>query len=73
MTYNRDGEKITLAMTSDEYLQLLLILGYALGARYAEGDRDGFYKWIAFVNSLNAENPHFTPYEIPDAYREEIQ
>lgn len=73
MSYTRYGEHVTLAMTPDEYAQLLLMLGYALGARHKEGDLGGFYRWLAFVNDLNTGNPQFTPYEIPDRYREEIR
>lgn len=72
MNYSKDGEKITLAMTSDEYMQLLFMLGVALGATHKHGDDRVFYQRLAFINRLNTGNTGFIPYEIPDRYREEI-
>lgn len=57
MSYSRYMDNVTLTMTSDQYAQLLFILGYACGARYKEGDRGVAYKWIEFVNeNLSAGN-----------------
>lgn len=71
MPYSRDGEKITLTMTSDEYSQLLFMLGVSACESNKPGDRTIFYRYNAFMNHLNAGNPDFTPYEIPEEYREE--
>lgn len=67
MTYSQTGDKVSLEMTLGNYMQLLMILGFALGARQAQGDRPGFYRWLAFVNDLNTGNPNFAAYEIPKA------
>lgn len=66
MTYSQMGDKVTLEMTLGDYTQLLMMLGFALGARDAQEDRGGFYRWLAFVNDLNTGNPNFVPYKIPD-------
>lgn len=73
MTYSQNGENITLAMTSEEYMQLLHMLGVAIGAIHKGGDDRLFYTSLAFINRLNAGNSGFIPYKIPDRYREEIQ
>jgi hypothetical protein len=56
-------------MTRDEYDQLIVMLGFAIGAVSGSGDTAQFYRWLAFVNNLNATNPDFAPYEIPAEYR----
>lgn len=67
MGYSRRGEKVSLELTSDEYDQLLLILGYALGARMHDHGHDATWdRWLVFVNNLNAGNPRFVPYEVPE-------
>ncbi len=65
VTYKRQGDDITLEMTVGDYEQLLMILGYAIGA-CSERSEQEFYLWLKFVNELNTGNPHYTPYEIPD-------
>lgn len=70
MPYSRDGDKITLTMASDDYAQLLFMLGIAAGAMSKEGNERAFYRSVALMNHLNAGNPDFIPYEIPEEYRE---
>lgn len=62
MTYTKDGEKVTIEMTHEDYETLLLMLGAATGAVHDEGS---FYGFLKFVNELNRTNPRFTQYEIP--------
>ena len=64
VTYKREGDDITLEMTAADFGQLLLIVGYAIGACSGRAE-PMFYPWLRFVNELNTGNPHFTPYEIP--------
>jgi hypothetical protein len=56
-------------MSHEQYDRLIVMLGFAIGAVSREGDPARFYRWIAFVNDLNATNRDFTPYEIPVQYR----
>lgn len=69
MTYKRVGEHITLEMRPSDYEKLLCILGLAMGAVRRMGwPRDTFYRILEFLNELNATNPEYTPYEIPEQY-----
>jgi hypothetical protein len=65
MSYKREGEHVTLEMTSDDYGGLLVLLGYATGAMRQRGD-EMFWDALRFVNRLNEGNSAFTPYSIPD-------
>ena len=62
--YSRDGDVVTLRMTVDDWGNLLASLGAADAARLS--DKAMFYRGIALLNRLNAGNPNFTPYEIPE-------
>lgn len=64
----REG-RVQLDMPRDDWETLLIMLGYALGAAGHSKDKEQFWRWVAFVNRLNATNPRFTPYEIPEEFR----
>jgi hypothetical protein len=64
MKYAREGDEVTLEMTVDSYLFLLMLLGISAGHLY-ESDRPMFWRAIRFVNELNADNPAYKPYELP--------
>jgi hypothetical protein len=66
MTYTRDPDTVTLEMTPAEYSQLLLILGYATGSASKANDKEMAYSVLAFANALNATNPDFRQYAIPE-------
>jgi len=66
MTYTRDGDRVTLEMTGEDFDRLIHLFGYAAGAATREEDKTLFYQWIQFANDLNATNPRWTPYEIPE-------
>ena len=66
MKYTEKDDTITLEMSRGDYNHLLLALGMAAGLA---SDKPTFWKWIEFTNRLNAGNPHFTPYEIPDEFK----
>lgn len=69
MKYIENGDTITLEMSFDDYSLLLIMLGAATGLAHQRGDEVRFWRWIDFVNRMNAGNPNFTPYDIPDEYR----
>ena len=71
MTYTQTGERVTLEMTRDDYAQLTLMLGFAVGAASAQGRKDNFWRWLRFVNELNRTNPNFKPYAIPPEFLKE--
>jgi hypothetical protein len=68
MTFTREDDKVTLEMTVDQWENLLLLTGIALGAIQRSGNPKLFYTWLKFINALNRTNPAFTPYEIPPEY-----
>jgi hypothetical protein len=61
MTYKSEDDRVTLEMSREDYGQLLLLLGMALGA---SGGGESFSRILMFVNELNRTNPNFTPYEV---------
>lgn len=69
ITYTRQGDQVTLEMSGDDFDQLLMILGYAAGSAHRDRELLTFYAWLDFTNRLNATNPSFTPYEIPEEYK----
>jgi hypothetical protein len=70
MTYAENGDKVTLEMTRGDYGELIMLLGYKLGAVLgAPHGQTEFWGFLDFVNRLNATNPHFTQYQIPEEFR----
>lgn len=57
---------IALRMNQDEWDELLVTLGYAGGAMASAGEPLMFNRTLRLVNRLNAGNPDFIPYEIPE-------
>ncbi len=68
MTYTRNGVSVRLDMTSEDFDELLLMTGYAAGGA-SRLNLPLFWRWIRLANKMNATNPNFTPYEIPEEYR----
>lgn len=64
MIYTRQGDRVTLEMTLVDYEQLLILLGYALGAALPR-DSAMFRSFLTLVNELNATNPEYAPYAAP--------
>jgi hypothetical protein len=56
---------ITLDMSSSDFEELLLALGFAAGAAHRDHDMRLFWRFIAITNRINRTNPNFDPYEIP--------
>ena len=68
MTFKREGDRVTLEMSCEDYAMLTRMCGYAAGAVLKEGDKEQFWRQIRFVNDLNRTNPNFRPYEIPEEF-----
>lgn len=66
MTYTRKDDTSTLTMSQAEYETLLLMLAAAAGNQI--GDPVCFWRWIQFANKMNAGNPKWIAYEIPEEY-----
>jgi hypothetical protein len=62
--YSRDGDVVTLRMTSDDYAAVLLGLG-ALASVIGQSGGDPL-RIFAAADRLSVGNPNYTPYEIPD-------
>jgi hypothetical protein len=65
MKYTRDGDRITLEMTVDDYSSLMVMMGMVLGLTYSGSDRKMARECTRFVNEMNADNPAYKPYAIP--------
>ena len=63
--YKTDGKTVTLTMTREDYMWLIISLGYAVGATRNDGVSSLHLGSLALANRLNAGNPNWTPYEIP--------
>lgn len=70
MGYRRDGDKVTLEMSLDDWERLLFMAGMAIGDAHRRSDMRAFYAELGVVNRINEGNPNFTPYEIPEEFRE---
>ena len=68
-TYTEQGDQVRLEMSRSEYSTLVFALGMAAGASRKDGDNRIFWNLIDLMNRINAGNPHFTPYEIPEEFR----
>lgn len=63
--YSREGEVVTLRMTADDWDLLMLEVGFIAGS--ADGlDASLMWKFVALFNRLNAGNPAYTAYKVPD-------
>lgn len=65
MKYTQQGDRVTVEMARDEYETLMLIVGAGVGSQRRR-NRGVFYRWLEFTNEMNAGNPDYRPYEIPD-------
>ena len=66
MKYTREGDRVTLEMSVDDWENLLIYMGYVTGTMKPCSRR--FWEAINFVNEINKSNPNFTPYEIPKEF-----
>lgn len=66
MSWQREGDTVTLTMSVDDWERVLMLMGVALGgARRGLSPLD-LRATLALVNRLNEGNPGFRPYEIPE-------
>ena len=66
ITYQRDGDVVSLMMDKPDFDRLLMALGYVAGFSDRMGDKPHFWDVIRLANDLNRTNPEFTPYELPE-------
>jgi hypothetical protein len=71
LTYAREGDRVILEMSHEDFGRLMLMLHWAAGEAIDRGDALRFYRWVAFVNEMNRTNPDYTPLVIPAAYQKE--
>jgi len=69
MKYTENGDTVTLEMTRGDYENLLVAVGIAAGVAHQDANKQHFWNWIDFANRLNAGNPRFTLYEVPEDFR----
>lgn len=66
ITFTREGEKVTIEMSVDDWDSFLELTGAAMGRLSRAGQIESFWKFARFVNEMNRTNPGFTPYAIPE-------
>jgi hypothetical protein len=64
--YSRDGDVVTLRMKDGDWSLLLFEMGYAWAAA-GEADRAIRHAFMELTNRLNAGNPHYRQFAIPEA------
>jgi hypothetical protein len=69
MKLTQIGDTITLEMTRGDWENLLVAVGIAAGVSSRDPDKTLFWHWIEFSNRLNATNPRFTQYEVPEEFK----
>jgi hypothetical protein len=69
MSYRKDGDKITIELTEQDYKLLMFGLGHAANHIRDQGIEAIFYTLVALTNRVNEGNPEFTPYEVPEKYQ----
>ena len=58
-------KKIEVELSEREYTNLLLLLGFAVGAAEREGMREFYRQFTHLANRLLENNPEFMPIELP--------
>jgi hypothetical protein len=61
----KDGN-VVLTMTRDDWERLLMVLGQAGGVIDVREGRRFLYRHLALMNRINAGNPNWTAYGVPD-------
>ena len=72
MTYTEQNDQVRLEMTKEEFNKVIFFLGVASGVASRAGDHKLFIEFMALANDVNAGNPNWTPYAIPDEGRESL-
>ncbi len=68
--FKRENDVITITMSVENYDRVLMTLGFTAGCVKNAGDEPAFWSIIRLCNDLNAGNPQYTPYEIPEEHAE---
>lgn len=53
-------------LEDDDFTLLLIVLGMASGAAYDKTNKAMFHSIIELANTINKDNPDWTPYNITD-------
>lgn len=72
MKYSENGDSITIEMSRSDYDMMLVMLGMAAGVASRDTHKKNLWQFMDFVNRLNAGNPRFIPYEIPEEYKPHV-
>jgi hypothetical protein len=69
-THTRPDGGAVIEMSSEEFDNLTILIGYACGAAR---DRDEFLFWsfLQLANEIHTGRPGWRPYEIPEEHRQE--
>lgn len=62
---NSDGD-VEITLSPSDYQYLTMCLGMVVGAAAKDNDQYAAYSALALANRVNAGNPEWTPYEIPE-------
>jgi hypothetical protein len=66
---NVPADEVTFTLTLGEYDRLLLMMGFAVGAAFNDKSYRLAYQFVDLSNRINRNNPHWTPYQIPDVFK----
>jgi hypothetical protein len=66
MTLNENTNTFTITLTGDEFSQLLILLGYAVGAAFQNGNRQMAHSFLRLTNRINRDNRNYKPYGVPE-------
>jgi len=69
MKLTENGDNVTLEMSRGDWDNLLVAVGIAAGVSSHDADKTAFWNWIDFANRLNATNPRFRQYEVPEEFK----
>ena len=74
MSFRRDGDRVTIEMSINDWDSMIVALGIAGGVLIARGSpRESpraFWRFTALVNRINQGNADFTPYTIPEEFQD---
>lgn len=62
MSWKREGDRVTVEMSVDDWERLVFTVGFAWGYALRENDLNRA-QWITrFFDAINEGNPNYTPY-----------
>jgi hypothetical protein len=57
---------MTFTLSDKEHTDLLIMLGFATAMAWKDTDKSLAYSFIRLANAINANNPNWKPYEVPE-------